>query len=403
MSFLFSHVVKLKTRNPRQNAYFCNMKILDFNTSFPITIKTVFGLEPALEQNLRELSYDDIQVINRGVQIQGTWEDVYRLNYELRCGISVLVELAHFHFTDKEDLYKNIRALGWTQLFDGRKTFAIRGFAKSELFPNTQFPLLLAKDAIVDDFRARTGSRPNVDLKNAEVVLDLHIHENQATVSINTSGDPLFKRGYRKETGLAPLNEVVAAGMIYLSGWDRKAAFMDPMCGSGTLAIEAAMIASNSPSGKLRESFTFMHLKNFDRSLWDQIVAIADNKIVRCEAKIYASDESDMMINKARRNIRTLPFARSIELQTNDFRAIKKPSENGVVITNPPYGERIGENVEQLYKDLGDWMKQQMSGFDCWILSSNKDAFKSVGLKANRTIKLFNGSLPCDFKKYEMF
>jgi putative N6-adenine-specific DNA methylase len=379
------------------------MKILDITSSFPITIKTVFGLEPALEQNLRELAYENVQLINRGVQIQGTWEDVYRLNYELRCGISVLVELSHFHFADQDDLYNKIRALGWTQLFDGRKTFAIRGFAKSELFPNTQFPLLLAKDAIVDDFRARTGARPNVDLKNAEVVLDLHIHENQATVSINTSGDPLFKRGYRKETGLAPLNEVVAAGMIYLSAWDKKSTFLDPMCGSGTLAIEAAMIASNTPAGKLRESFTFMHLKNFDRPLWNQIVATAEDKTVQCEAKIYASDESETMINKARRNIRTLPFARAIILETIDFRSIKKPSNSGVVITNPPYGERIGENVEQLYKDMGDWMKQQMSGFDCWILSSNKDAFKSVGLKANRTIKLFNGSLPCDFKKFEMF
>lgn len=379
------------------------MKLLNAHERFAITIKTVFGLEPALEQNLHELGYKDVNLINRGAQIMGTWADIYKLNYELRCGISVLIEITHFRFENKEELYKNIRAINWTQLFDGRKTFAIRGFASSKLFPNTQFPLLLAKDAIVDDFRARTGSRPNVDLKNADVVLDLHILDNHATVSINTSGDPLFKRGYRKETGLAPLNEVVAAGMIYLSGWDRKSAFIDPMCGSGTLAIEAAMIASNTAAGKLRESFTFMHLSNFDRALWEKTVEEADQKTTRCEAKIYASDDSEMMINKARRNIRTLPFARNIELNTIDFRDFKKPSESGVVITNPPYGERIGENVEALYKDMGDWMKQQMTGFNCWILSSNKDAFNAVGLKANRTIKLFNGSLPCDFRKYEIF
>lgn len=379
------------------------MNILNRSEHFPITIKTVFGLEPALEQNLQELGYKDIRLINRGAQITGTWEDVYRLNYELRCGISVLIEIAHFRFENKDELYKNIRQLGWTQLFDGKKTFAIRGFASSKLFPNTQFPLLLAKDAIVDDFRARTGSRPNVDLKNADVVLDLHILDNHATISINTSGDPLFKRGYRKETGLAPLNEVVAAGMIYLSGWDRKSAFIDPMCGSGTLAIEAAMIASNTAAGKLRESFTFMHLSNFDRTLWEKNVEEADQKTTNFESKIYASDDSEMMINKARRNIRTLPFTKNIELNTIDFRDFKKPSETGVVITNPPYGERIGENVEALYKDLGDWMKQQMTGFNCWILSSNKDAFNAIGLKANKTIKMFNGSLPCDFRKYEIF
>lgn len=380
------------------------MKILNTsNAKFPITIKTVFGLEPALEENLQELGYSDVKVINRGAQIMGSWEDVYKLNYELRCGISVLIEIAHFRFGDKDELYRNIRQLGWTQLFDGKKTFAIRGFASSKMFPNTQFPLLLAKDAIVDDFRARTGSRPNVDLKNADVVLDLHILENHATVSINTSGDPLFKRGYRKETGLAPLNEVVAAGMIYLAKWDRKSTFVDPMCGSATLAIEAAMIASNTPAGKLRDSFTFMHLLNFDRTLWEKVMDEADKKTTRCEAKIYASDESEMMINKARRNIRTLPFARNIELNTSDFRDFKKPSESGIVISNPPYGERIGENVEALYKDLGDWMKQQMTGFNCWILSSNRDAFNAVGLKANKSIKMFNGSLPCEFRKYEIF
>jgi putative N6-adenine-specific DNA methylase len=385
-------------------SYFCAMKILDTSKAkFPITIKTVFGLEPALEDNLRELGYSDIKVINRGAQVMGSWEDVYKLNYELRCGISVLIELAHFRFENKDELYKNIRQLGWTQLFDGKKTFAIRGFASSKMFPNTQFPLLLAKDAIVDDFRARTGSRPNVDLKSADVVLDLHILDNQATVSINTSGDPLFKRGYRKETGLAPLNEVVAAGMIYLAKWDRKSTFVDPMCGSATLAIEAAMIATNTPAGKLRESYTFMHLLNFDRGLWEKVMDEADKKTTRCEAKIYASDESEMMINKARRNIRTLPFARNIELNTIDFRDFKKPSDSGIVISNPPYGERIGENVEALYKDLGDWMKQQMTGFNCWILSSNKDAFNAVGLKANKSIKMFNGSLPCEFRKYEIF
>ncbi len=368
-----------------------------------ITIKTIFGLEPALLQNLQELGYSDAKPINRGAQLHGTWRDVYKINLNVRCGISVLVELTHFKFENKEELYRNIRDMRWTQWFDVKKTIAIRGFVQSKLFPNTQFPMLLAKDAIVDDFRARTGSRPNVDLKEAQVVIDLFIHENHCTVSMNTSGDPLFKRGYRKETGLAPLNEVAAAGMIYLSGWDRVSTLLDPMCGSGTIAIEAAMIASNTPAGILRESYTFMHLKNFDVAQWDEVFEESKKQIKPVPCKIFASDESEMMINKTRRNIRTLPFARTIELQVKDFRELEKPTAEGIVICNPPYGERIGENVEALYKDLGDWMKQKMSGFSCWILSSNQEALKNIGLKANKTIKMYNGSLLCDFKRFDIF
>ena len=368
-----------------------------------ITVKTIFGLEPALIQNLEELGYHQVTLINRGVQLKGSWEDVYRLNFNVRCGISVLVELSSFRFDNKEELYSKIRELGWAKLFDVKKTIAIRGFVQSKMFTNTQFPMLLAKDAVVDDFRARTGNRPNVDLKNAQVVLDLFINENRCTVSLNTSGDPLFKRGYRKEAGLAPLNEVAAAGMIYLSGWDRKSTLMDPMCGSGTIAIEAAMIASRTPPGILREEFTFMHLKNFDLEVWNRVKEIGMKQVQPLPCKILASDLSDVMIVKTQRNIRTLAFAKGIDLQVVDFQDLKKPSETGTMICNPPYGERIGENVELMYKSLGDWMKHNLSGFSCWILSSNQDAIKSIGLKASRTIKMFNGNLPCDFKRYDIF
>ena len=315
----------------------------------------------------------------------------------------MLVELSSFKFDNKEELYSKIRELGWANLFDVKKTIAIRGFVQSKMFINTQFPMLLAKDAVVDDFRARTGTRPNVDLKNAQIVLDLFINENRCTVSLNTSGDPLFKRGYRKEAGLAPLNEVAAAGMIYLSGWDRKSTLMDPMCGSGTIAIEAAMIATRTPPGMLREEFTFMHLKNFDLEVWNRVKEISMQQIQPLPCKILASDLSDVMITKTLRNIRTLTFAKGIDLQVRDFQEVKKPSDTGTMICNPPYGERIGENVELLYKSLGDWMKHNLSGFSCWILSSNQYEIKSIGLKASRTIKMFNGNLPCDFKRYDIF
>jgi putative N6-adenine-specific DNA methylase len=314
-----------------------------------------------------------------------------------------LVELTHFNFSNKDDFYKAIRALNWPSIFLPHKTFAVKGFVQSQLFANTQFPLLLAKDAMVDDFRARTGKRPNVDLKNADVVIDLFIHEKSCTLSINTSGDPLFKRGYRKETGIAPLNEVVAAGMIYLSGWDRKSTFIDPMCGSGTLTIEAAMICSKTPASILRDSFTFMHLTNFDKAEWETVLERSKAKIQKVSNKILASDSSEIMITKTRRNIRTLPFARLIDLSVSDFEQVSIPSESGIMITNPPYGERIGDQIEILYKRFGDWMKQKLPHYSCWILSSNIDALKNIGLKANKTIKLYNGSLPCDFKRFDIF
>jgi putative N6-adenine-specific DNA methylase len=368
-----------------------------------ITLKTNFGLEQVLQEELLELGFLNTNKLNRAVQLEGSWRDVYYLNLHVRCAICVLVEIKVFRIRDDKELYDKAMKIDWTSFFDVSKSFAVRGSVHSSLFTNTQYPYLLLKDAIVDVFRDKLGKRPDVQLKAPHVAFDIYIKEDIVTISLNTSGAPLFQRGYRIETGEAPMNEVVAAGLIRLSGWDRKSAFIDPFCGSGTLLMEAAFLASGIPSSIERQSFAFQHLLNFNSTLWSDIYDKALKKCEPFDFPIMGSDIDEEMVSKAQRNIRGLPFGRFIDLSVASFDDVKKPSESGVLISNPPYGQRIGENVEALYGELGDWFKQELKGYDCWIISSNHEAFKFVGLKPDKKIKLFNGDLECSYRKYKIF
>lgn len=368
-----------------------------------ITIKTIFGVENALKEELGELGYDHVTVLNRAVQLEGSWNDVYFLNLNLRCAMSVLVEVKKFKIRDEQDLYKQCMKIDWTSYFDINKTFAVRGAIQSNIFSHTQFPFLLVKDAIVDTFRDKTGERPDVNIKTPQVVFDLYIKENQATISLNTSGAPLFQRGYRTEIGTAPLNEVAAAALIRMSGWDRKSTFMDPFCGSGTLLIEAALLAANIPSNIDRQHYAFKNFKGFDAEAWEMILSKANKTCKGFDFQILGSDiDSDMMM-MAKRNLRGLPIGRFVNVSTASFQEVKKPSDNGTLICNPPYGERMGEDIEEMYQELGDWFKNELKGFDCWVISSNEDGFRSIGLKHSRKIKLYNGDLECSFREYKIF
>lgn len=368
-----------------------------------ITIKTIFGVEDVLKEELNELGYNEVSVLNRAVQLKGTWADVYFLNLNLRCAMSVLVEVKKFKIRDEQDLYKQCMKIDWTEYFDIRKTFAVRGAIQSRIFSHTQFPFLLVKDAIVDTFRDKTGERPDVNIKTPQVVFDLYIKENLATISLNTSGAPLFQRGYRTEIGEAPLNEVAAAALIRMSGWDRKSTFMDPFCGSGTLLIEAALLASGIPSNIDREHYAFKNFKGFDAELWSQIQSKAPRICKGFDFDIIGSDiDSDMML-MAKRNLRGLPIGRFVTVSTASFNEVKKPSESGTLICNPPYGERMGDGIEEMYAELGDWFKNELKGWNCYILSSNEEGFKSVGLKPSRKVKMYNGDLECSFREYKIF
>jgi putative N6-adenine-specific DNA methylase len=368
-----------------------------------ITLKTFFGFEETLADELKELGYAECTILNRAVQLKGTWKDVYFLNLHSRCAISVLIEISKFMIKDEKDIYKKAKEIKWTELFDIKKSFAVKGAIFSNLFSNTKYPLLLVKDAITDSFREKYEERPNVEISRPEVLIDLYVKENQATISINTSGAPLFQREYRKETGLAPMNEVVAACLIRMSGWDRKTTFLDPFSGSGTLVAEAALLASGIPSNIERQFYAFKNLLNYDSELWDSIYDAVNYKIRELPGKIIGSDINDTMVLKARRNIRNFAFSRAVEINGMDFNEVKSNDEPVFIITNPPYGERMGDRINELYEAIGNWLKHSMTNSVCWIISSNDDALKSIGLKTSVRQKVFNGDLECSFRKFEIY
>lgn len=378
-------------------------QIKDFEKSLTITIKTFFGLEQVLTEELNELGYQEVQILNRAVQIKGTWNDVYFLNLHLRCAISVLIQIRQFQIKTEDDLYKQCLKIQWHEYFKVDKSFSVRGAIFSEFFKHSQYPFLVVKDAIVDTFRNAVGDRPNVNTKSPQIVIDLYVNNNQVTLSLNTSGLPLFQRGYRQAVGEAPLNEVVAAGLIRLSGWDKKSTFLDPFCGSGTLLIEAAMLSAGIPSNIERQHYAFKNLANYDDVLWNKMYEDAQKRITKLPCRIIGYDISDEMVIKARRNLRALPIGRFVETASEPFDRIKKPEDTGVIITNPPYGERMGENIEELYEGFGNWMKNEMSGWNCWLISSSESGFKSIGLKPSRKIRLYNGELECSFRKFELY
>jgi putative N6-adenine-specific DNA methylase len=368
-----------------------------------ITVKTIYGAEYALQEELAEFGYTETEVLNRAVQLMGTWKDVYFLNLNLRCAMSVLVEIKQFKIRNEEDLYKQCMKIDWTSYFSVDKTFAIKGAVQSNLFSHTQYPYFIVKDAIADTFRDKLGDRPDVNVKKPQVMFDIYIRETQCTISLNTSGAPLFHRGYRTETGEAPINEVTAAVLIRLSGWDRKSTFMDPFCGSGTLLIEAALLAANIPSNIERTHYAFKNFMNFDEQVWEEIYTAANKRCTGFPFKIVGSDiDSDMML-MAKRNLRALPVGRFVEVSTASFDEVRKPDGGGVLICNPPYGERMGDEIQEMYVALGDWFKKELPGFTCWVISSNDEALKFIGLKPERKIKLYNGDLECSFRKFTIF
>lgn len=368
-----------------------------------ITVKTLYGFEDILTEELNELGYKDIEKGNRSVQLTGQWKDVYRINYLSRLSISVLVEIESFYIHNEEDLYKEAKKIDWTSYFDVDKTFSVKGAVFSRIFNHTNYPFLVVKDAIVDTFRDKTGERPNVELKSPQVVIDVYIAEKKVIISLNSSGVPLFQRGYRQQTGEAPMNEVLAAGLLRLSGWDKKSTLVDPMCGSGTIAIEAALWAADIPALIERSHFAFKNFKSYDSEAWEEVRSEGNDRPITLDFPIVASDEDAGMIRKAQRNARVAPIGKMIQFETSEFKDLDPPEGGGTLIMNPPYGERMGDDMIEFYEMIGDTFKQKYPGYNCWAVSSNIDAIKRIGLKPNAKIKVFNGSLECSFRKFEIF
>jgi putative N6-adenine-specific DNA methylase len=366
-----------------------------------ITIKTFYGLEEVLAQELEEHGLKGAKLLNRAVTIKGDWDDVYFLNVHLRTAISILVEIDSFKIRKERDLYTNAYQIDWPSFFKVDKTFAVKGAVFSDVFRHSQYPFLLVKDAIVDRFRDKVQDRPDVNVKKPQVMID--VNNDEVTISLNTSGLPLFQRGYREATGAAPLNEVVAAGILKLSGWDGKTDLVDPFCGSGTILIEAALMAAGLPPNLERHHYAFKNFENFNEEKFNSIIDGIDRRVKGLPCKIVGSDISDEMVTKTRRNLRGLPIGRFVETSVKPFDQVEKPSESGMIVTNPPYGERMGEEIEELYEGIGNWLKHSMPGYSCWLISSNMDALKKVGLKPDTKMRLFNGKLECSLRKYTVF
>lgn len=369
-----------------------------------VIAKTSFGLEEVLAEELSQLGIEDIEIGARAVFFDCTKETLYKANLWARTAGRFLVQLKTFSITGNEDLYDNVKKIAWEEIFDVDQSFAIDSTVFSELFNHTKFPALKAKDAIADRFREKFDVRPDVDIENPNIRVNLHISaDNECTISLDSSGDALFKRGYRESRSQAPMKEDLAAGMITLSGWDKKSTFVDLFCGSGTLLIEAAMIALNIAPNYNREEFGFMNWKDYDKTLFKKIKEDAFEKRITFDHKIIGIDNDARVMGMARTNIEAAGLTDQIELHKREFNDFEAPQDPGVIVCNPPYGERIGENVDGLYSDFGDNLKARYSGWNAWMISSNMGALKKVGLRPSRKIKLFNGSLECRFMKYEMY
>jgi putative N6-adenine-specific DNA methylase len=380
------------------------------NKDFLIVAKTFKGLEEVLAQELIELGANELQLERRAVSFRGDKALLYRANFCLRTALRVLVPIATFKAKDTDALYEQLKKLSWSDYMTADSTFAIDATVYSESFRNSRFVTYRVKDAIADYWIERAHKRPNVDVENPDLRLNVHIAKEQVTVSLDSSGDSLHKRGYRVATTEAPISEVLAAGMLLLAGWKGQSDFYDPMCGSGTLLIEAALIARNIAPGVFRKEFGFERWPDFDADLWNDIYN-DDSAEREFDHKIYGSDASFYAIQQATKNVKAAGVQKDIELKQIRMEEIKwenekmNKCENALVMLNPPYGERLASNkdMEDLYGKIGTALKHQFTGATAWIISSNAAAMKCIGLKPTQKLHLLNGELDCQFNQYELF
>ena len=367
--------------------------------------KTLKGLEEPLKQELAEIGINKCRVTNRAIEFHATKEQLYKANYTFRTAINILKPLFQFKANNQDELYNEVKNYEWENLFDLDKTFAITHSVRSEIFTHSQFISLKTKDAIVDRFREKFGSRPSIDPKQPDIKLNLFIRDNKCSVLLDTSGDSLFKRGYRTETNKAPLNEVMAAGLISLSGWDKNSPLIDPMCGSGTIAIEAGMMLCNIPAGYYRTSFGFFNMEDFDIDIWKKVRKEAKENIdLEKGIQISGSDLAMRSIRFSQNNLQNTPeLKRIIRFRGMDALEITPTSEKSTIIINPPYGERIyKDEVAVLYERFGEHLKENFKGHKMGILSSNVEALDLIDLNKTNEFDLMNGSIECKYQIYSI-
>jgi len=365
------------------------------------TATTMAGLEEVLAQELIEIGADEVQIGRRSVYFSGDLKMLYKANYCLRTALRILVPVDSYKIHSADDLYQRAKNFKWEDLFGVDQTFAIQSTIFSDLFNNSMFASLKLKDAIVDRFRYKFGNRPSINPKAPDVWINLHIANEVCTISLDSSGESLHKRGYRVGQNEAPMSEVLAAGLLRLSDWDAKSELIDPMCGSGTIAIEAAMLANGIYPGNIRQNFAFRNWRSFNTELYDQMKSEVHASNPE-PVKISASDISRRNIDIAYKNAEAAGVVSLIDFKISDFKVLEPTSEKSFLLFNPPYGERMTPEDSNFYEMIGDRLKHRYSQATVWIISTPQ-CLKSIGLRPSRKIPILNGSLECSFRKYELY
>lgn len=372
--------------------------------TFEITAKTVLGLEELLEKEIKLAGGTDTRIIHRGVQYQGNNEVLYTCNYTCRTALRFLKPMWEFEASTDTELYDKCMKLPWDTIMGLENTFAIDGAVFSSGITHSMYAALKTKDAIADYFRKKHGSRPSVNTDKPDIRINVHINRNHCTISLDSSGSSLHLRGYKVSSGTAPLSEVLASGLIMLSGWDAKKTLLDPMCGSGTFLTEAAMIACNVPAGYYRKFFGFERWTDFDPALWQSIKENEDAKRTDATASIIGGDMSSLAMRSTRKNVSSTGLEKFISLNPTSFEKLSRPPGPVHLIINPPYGERVkADDIIALYQLIGDTLKQNYEDAEAWIISGDLQAMKFVGLRPSKKIRIFNGPIECRFMKYELY
>lgn len=375
---------------------------------FKMVAKTMMGLEEVLAEELKACGAENIECGSRAVSFEGDMRVLYRANYTCRTALAILKPFAEFDANDDQELYNKVYQIKWEKILDVDCTFMIDSTTSGEYFTHSYYAALKTKDAIVDRFRRNFGQRPTIDTETPDYKFNLHIRDNHVTLLINSSGDSLHKRGYRQAVGVAPINEVLAAGMIKLTGWKCDTNFYDPMCGSGTLLIEAAMMANNIPAQYYRGGkFAFKRWKEFNLGEWKSVKEQEDRKIGSgdFDCEIWGNDIDIQVLQQAEKNLEFTKLHHDVMLYNGSFEDQDPPEGKTLIVTNPPYGERIKiEDLNAMYELLGDTFKKKY-GENCevWLISSDFEALKHIGLKPSKKIQMLNGSLDCRFLKFELY
>lgn len=371
---------------------------------FEMKVTTFFGLEEILAEELKKLGGRNVEIFKRGVSVTGDMGFLYKANLCLHTALKVVIPIARFAANNEQELYDNIKSIEWERFISMNDTLMVESVANSEIFTHSLFISQKVKDGIVDRFRERAGKRPNVDLIHPSFRLYVHIYRNEVSLHLDSSGEPLYKRGYRSDINEAPMKEVLAAGLVKLSGWEKHLQLIDGMCGAGTIAIEAALWANNIPPGYYRNEFGFMRWQNFDEKLYDTIFESSIQKIKEDKVEIIANDIDSATFKKAITNTRNAKVDDVVKCNNQSFFDMMPTRGGGVVILNPPYGERLPvEEIEKLYKEIGNKLKKDFRGFNAWIITSSPEGVKSIGLRPSRRVHIFNGSLECRYLKFELY